>query len=64
MASYAHVQVLHMYFYRTIRWALGCVISRPAARGSKEAGFMQPRAHLIAHLCKMTLVGYLLLCFN
>ena len=24
------------------RWALGCVNSRPAARGSQEAGFTQP----------------------
>ena len=59
MASIAHVQVLHMYFYRAIRWALGCVISRPAARGSKEAGFTQPRAHLIAHLCKFNVLGSL-----
>ena len=30
------------------RWALGCVNLRPVARGSQEAGFTQPRAHLIA----------------
>ena len=34
-----------------IRWALGCVNSHPAARGSQEVGFTQPRAHLIAHRC-------------
>ena len=34
-----------------IKWALGCVNSHPAAEGSKEAGFTQPRAHLIHHLC-------------
>ena len=32
-------------------WSLGCVNSRPAARESLEAGFTQPRAHLIAHMC-------------
>ena len=31
-----------------IRWALGYVDSRLAAKGSQEAGFTQPRAHLIA----------------
>ena len=30
------------------RWALGCVNSCPAARGTQEAGFTQPRAHLLA----------------
>ena len=34
-----------------IRLALGCVNLRPAARGSQEVGFTQPRAHLSAHLC-------------
>ena len=34
-------------------WSLGCVNSRPAARGSQEAGFTQPRNHLIAHICKV-----------
>ena len=32
------------------RWALGCVKSPTAARGSQEAGFTQPRVRLIAHL--------------
>ena len=32
-------------------WALGCVNSIPAARESQEAGFTQPRAHFIVHLC-------------
>ena len=40
---------------RTAGWALkltlGCVNSRHAARGCQEAGFMQPRAHSLAHLC-------------
>ena len=34
-----------------IRRDLGCVNSCPAARGFKEAGFPQPRTHLIAHFC-------------
>ena len=34
-----------------IRWALGCVNSRLAATGSQDAGFTQPRVHLIALLC-------------
>ena len=33
-----------------IRRALGCVNSRPGARGSQEAEFTQPGAHLMAHL--------------
>ena len=33
------------------RRALGCVNSPPAARGSQEAGFTQPRTHLIADPC-------------
>ena len=32
-------------------WALGCVNSPPAARGSQEAGFTQPRAHSFAQPC-------------
>lgn len=36
----------------TIRWAPGCVNSRPTARGSQEeAEFSQPTAILISHLC-------------
>ena len=38
------------------RWALGCVNALPLARGGQEAGFTQPRAHLIAQLCTRTLV--------
>ena len=34
-----------------LRWTLGCVNLCPVARGSQEAGFMQPRDNLIAHLC-------------
>ena len=30
---------------------LGCVNSHPAAKGSKEAGFTQPRAQIIDQLC-------------
>ena len=30
---------------------LGSVNLRPAARGSQEAGFTQPRAHLLADSC-------------
>ena len=34
------------------RWGIGCVSSRPAVKGSQEAGFTQPRARQIAHfLC-------------
>ena len=33
------------------RRALGCVNSPPAARGSQEAGFTQPRDHLLADPC-------------
>ena len=33
------------------RWALGCVNSPSAARVSQEAGFTQPRAHLLADSC-------------
>ena len=32
--------------------ALGCVNSTPAARGSQEAGFTQPRAHSFPQPCK------------
>ena len=32
-------------------WVLGCVNLPLAARGSQEAGFTQPRAHLIADPC-------------
>ena len=35
-------------------WALGCVNSRPAARGTQEARFTKPRAILMAHLCTAT----------
>ena len=38
-----------------IGWALGCVNSRPMARGSQEAGFTQPRAHLLADPCRLAL---------
>ena len=34
------------------RWALGCVNSPSAARGSEEAGFTQPRPHLLADPCR------------
>ena len=37
------------------RWALGCVNSSPAARGSQEAVFTQPRAHLLAYPCILTM---------
>ena len=30
------------------RWSLGCVNLPPAARGTQEAGFTQPRAGLLA----------------
>ena len=33
------------------RWALGCVNSPPAARGSQEGGITQPGAHLLAVPC-------------
>ena len=32
-------------------WTLGCANSHPMASGSQDAGFTQPRDHLIAHLC-------------
>ena len=32
-------------------WSIGCVNSRPVARGSQEAGFTQPREHLLADPC-------------
>ena len=32
-------------------WALGYVNSPPAAGGSQEAGFMQPKAHSFAQSC-------------
>ena len=48
--TYRHVQSWAM------RWALGCVNSCPVARGNQEAGFTQPRAHLIAHLCTLRYV--------
>ena len=35
----------------TKRWALGCVNLRPAAIESQEAGFAQPRAHLLSDPC-------------
>ena len=34
-----------------MRWSLGCVNSLPAARGSQEAGFTQPRVHSFAQPC-------------
>ena len=32
-------------------WSRGCVISRPATRGSQEAVFTQPRDHSFAQPC-------------
>ena len=32
-------------------WSLGCVNSRPVARGSQEAGFTQPRDHSFSQRC-------------
>ena len=34
-----------------IGWSLGCVTSRPVARGSQEAGFTQPMDHSFAQPC-------------
>ena len=34
---------------RAIRWPLGCVNSRPTARGIQDAGFTQPRDDLICY---------------
>ena len=34
--------------------ALGCVNSRPVARGIQEAGFTRPRAHVLADPCIRT----------
>ena len=34
-------------------WSLGCVNSRPAARGSREARFTQPRDHSSAQPCTL-----------
>ena len=42
-----HVQIW------AIRWALGCVNSRSVARGSREAGFTQPRVRLLADPCRV-----------
>ena len=38
-------------------WSLGCVNSHPTARGSQEAGFMQPRDHSRAQRCIRTRSG-------
>ena len=38
------------------RWDLGCVNSPPTARGSQEAGFTQPRVHLLADPCTMYII--------
>ena len=44
-------------------WAKRCTLScvnsrpRPVARGIQEAGFTQPMAHLIAHLCNCFLAS-------
>ena len=38
--------VLDLLWCWAIRWALGCVSSRSAARESQEAGFTQPRDQL------------------
>ena len=35
------------------KWSLGCVNSLPAARGSQEARFTQPRAHLLDNPCTL-----------
>ena len=35
------------------RWALGYSNSPPAARRSQEAGFTQPRYHLLANTCTL-----------
>ena len=35
----------------TNEWSLGCVNSRPVARGSQEAGFTQPTDHFLADPC-------------
>ena len=49
-------QYVLLWEYRA--WILGghfgCVNSRPAARESQEAGFMQPRAHLILYLISVS----------
>ena len=36
--------------------SLGCVNSRTAARGSKEAGFAQPRDHSLADPCRVCIM--------
>ena len=38
----------------TKEWALGCVNSCLAARGSQEAGFTQPRDHSFAQPCMLS----------
>ena len=38
-------------------WALGCVNSPPAAGGSQETGFTQPRDHSFAQPCTFFLFG-------
>ena len=44
----------HCYRDRAKRWSLGCMNSHLAARGSKEAGFTQPRDNLLADPCTVT----------
>ena len=46
----------------TKKWSLGCVNSRPAARGSQEAGFMQPRDLSFAQPCNAMQQQQQLLC--
>ena len=42
------------------RWALGCVNSPPAARGSQEAGFTQPSLCLFLQICRyLIMIAYL-----
>ena len=39
------------YYGSAEKYALGCVNSPSVARGSQEAGFTQPRVHLLADPC-------------
>ena len=40
-------------------WSLGCVYSPPAAKGSQEAGFTQPRDHCFAQFFILRTVPFI-----
>ena len=51
LPKFPKVLPLNCSCFNVQMWALGCVNSPPAAGGSQEEGFTQPRAHSFAQPC-------------